>query len=209
MFDSLDHILGTRNKVRLLRCLFTLDRAVSGREACRLAGVSSIGQRSLDELVDVGIATRTEGTAQHWYAAHRGHPLASPLEALFKREAAALDQLLDTLRGGFDRIEAIMAAYVFGSFARGENRPDSDLDLLVILTGEVETATQVRQKLHALGEVVAASNGMRPSFTVLSASQLEARHASGDRFAREAVRDARWIWGEGVVESLRREGEES
>ncbi len=209
MFDSLDHILGTRNKVRLLRCLFTLDRAVSGREACRLAGVSSIGQRSLDELVDVGIATRTQGTAQHWYAAHRGHFLAPPLEALFQREAAALDRLLDTLRGGFDCIESVVAAYVIGSVARGENRPDSDLDLLVILDGQGAAARQVRQKLHALGEEISAPGGMRPSFTVLAASQLEARHASGDRFAREAVRDARWIWGEAVVESLHREGEES
>jgi len=207
MFDALDHILGTRNKVRLLRCLFSLDRAVSGREACRLAGISSIGQRALDELVDVGIASRTEGTAQHWYSAQRGHPLAPSLQALFRREAAALDQFLALLREGFDRVDSIVAVYVIGSVARGENRPESDLDLLVILEGEGEAAQQVRQALHALGEEVAASNGVRASFTLLGAPQLNARYATGDRFVQEAVHDARWIWGEGVVERLRREGE--
>jgi antitoxin ChpS len=44
----------------------------------------------------------------------------------------AVSAFLEKLRGTYDVSETIM----FGSRARGDNRPDSDLDLAIVLNGE-------------------------------------------------------------------------
>jgi uncharacterized protein len=47
-------------------------------------------------------------------------------------DSRAVSAFLAKLRGSYDVSETIM----FGSRARGDNRPDSDLDLAVVLNGE-------------------------------------------------------------------------
>lgn len=47
---------------------------------------------------------------------------------------------LEALYG--DRLDRVI---LYGSYARGDARPDSDVDLLVVLHGEVEPCTEGRQ----------------------------------------------------------------
>lgn len=54
---------------------------------------------------------------------------ARPVEAMTERGAASV--YVRWLRGTYDVAQAIM----FGSRARGDNRPDSDLDLAIVLNG--------------------------------------------------------------------------
>jgi predicted nucleotidyltransferase len=54
----------------------------------------------------------------------------SHLERAMERDAALA--FLQKLRGKYDVAQAIM----FGSRARGDHRPDSDLDLAVVLNGQ-------------------------------------------------------------------------
>jgi predicted nucleotidyltransferase len=57
--------------------------------------------------------------------------IVEPFESETKRERDVVLVFLQKLRGTYDVAEAIM----FGSRARGDHRPDSDLDLAIVLGG--------------------------------------------------------------------------
>ena len=131
----LDHVLTNRGKVRLLRALIPLSRPVSGREAAKLARLSQTpALRALDDLVTLGVLHRMETPSQHLYEVSRTHQLVRDgLEPLFRAERERIGQVLDALRTvlGPDA-NRIVSAAVFGSAARGQDRPGSDFDVLVI-----------------------------------------------------------------------------
>lgn len=77
----------------------------------------------------------------------------------------------------------LRAVYVFGSYARGEANADSDIDLLVDLTG-----TNIRS-LFALGNVYCdLGAALRKSIDLIPVSSLEqTRKSASDELFRNAV----------------------
>src|SRR5437660_8507402 len=78
-----------------------------------------------------------------------------------------------------NRVVPLRAVYLFGSHARGEARPDSDVDLCIVADGaeeQFQTATEFRRALWPL----------RPklSFTLLpiTPSRLQEKKVGGDHF---------------------------
>jgi len=76
-----------------------------------------------------------------------------------------LPTLLATLRQGFERIlgEQLEAMYLYGSQARGDAQPTSDIDVLAIIRGEfnhldlLETTAPVTCTLSLENDVVISS----------------------------------------------------
>lgn len=65
-----------------------------------------------------------------------------------------LAPLLQRLRSRFESQygDRLVSMYLYGSQARGEARPDSDVDILVLLRGPVRPSLEVRRT----GEIVSA-----------------------------------------------------
>jgi predicted nucleotidyltransferase len=201
LFHPLDDLLGTRSKVRLLRALAPLDRPISGREAARLAGVSRQALRTLDELTNAGIVHRRETAGQHLYTFNRESRLAPAVLDLFDAERERTSALFERLSSIATSAGPIVSALVFGSAARGEATPHSDLDLLVL------TSRTGVQAIHsALVEASAALEeqfGMRLSPVVLTVEQARHQQVASDPFIREVMRDGRRVYGRSVEEVLR------
>jgi len=91
---------------------------------------TSLGKRSLQlelaRLAEMGLIRRTESGSRVLYSRDGAHPSWEPLDELVERYAPDL-VLADTLGD----VPGIEAAFLFGSWARGDARDDSDLDLLV------------------------------------------------------------------------------
>lgn len=59
------------------------------------------------------------------------------------KEQSAKD-LSERLNAIFSRIEKVVFAYLFGSFARGDDFPISDIDIAVYLSGKASLADELR-----------------------------------------------------------------
>jgi predicted nucleotidyltransferase len=201
LFDPLNHILGTRNKVRLLRALAPLTRPVSGREAARLAGVSRQALRALDELAATGIVHRQETAGQHLYTFNHETRLAPAVLQLFDAERQRTSALFERLAGIISSAGPVTSAVLFGSAARGDDTPESDLDLMV-LTAEIEPEA-VYSVLVDASVTLEAEFGVRLSPVVLTLEQARRQQAEGDPLIRDVLRDARRVCGRPVEEVLR------
>lgn len=140
MGRPLDDALGTRSQVRVLRTLHRLLPGIvlSGRDVARRAGVSHPSATSgLRTLVDLGLVRVRRARRADYYELNRDHALADDMARLFDREAHLRDELV-----GFIRDQLIghrlplSEAYLFGSAARGEHGPTSDIDVALICAQE-------------------------------------------------------------------------
>jgi predicted nucleotidyltransferase len=201
LLNPLDDLLGTRTKVRLLRALVPLERPLSGREAARLAGVSRIALKALEELAAAGILNQDEATAQHLFTFNRRHHLARVIEQLFDAERRFAATVFDRLGEAVEAAEAVESAMVFGSSARGEAGPGSDLDLLVVVRGQ-EAREGVHAALMELAPGFSSDFGVRLSPVVLTLEQFRQQGEENDPFIASVRRDARHVVGRTVQELM-------
>lgn len=198
----LNHLLGTRTKVGILRALVPLDRPVSGREAARLAGVSSIALRALEELAEAGILKQEQATGQYIFTFERQHHLAPVIEKLFEAERQFTSAIFGRIREMMEGHGSVESAAVFGSSARGEAGARSDLDLLVVVRGHDEREG-VRMALAELAPALRTDFGVRLSPVVLTLEQLRKQGEENEPFIGEVQRDARHVMGRTLEDLLR------
>ena len=106
------------------------------REMARITGkAAGTMLRELNALADSGVLTRKRVGNQVRFQANPECPIYEDLRNILKRTAGVADVLRESLEPLADRI---LAAFVYGSVARGDERPGSDLDLMII--GEVSFA---------------------------------------------------------------------
>ena len=126
----MSELLGGASRYKALRCLFERpDKGFGARELAASAGIDpSNASRWLRRWADVGILERRTERRQTVYVASTD-PALAPLRLLLQQDSEAVRILRDSL----SELEGhVSAAAVFGSVARGEATPDSDLDLLLI-----------------------------------------------------------------------------
>jgi predicted nucleotidyltransferase len=200
LFDPLDEILGRRSKVRLLRALGPLDRPVSGREAARLAGLSHRVITSLDELAALGVVIRREAAGQHLYTFNREHVLADAIQHVFAEEERRSGLILDRIRLVAAEAGALYAG-VFGSAARKQDRPGSDLDVLMVVEHE-DAKERSRDAMIRMLEVLHEEYGVRPSPVVLTLAEARRQAREDSSLLRDVLRDGRCVHGRRLEDLL-------
>lgn len=101
-------------------------------------------QNALADLEGLGLVEVERGSVEHRYRLNFKHYLVGrSLRALFEAERGMAKALAHDLRPLLEGL--VLSAGLFGSFARGEAKPGSDIDLLVI----TETLKE-RERISAL-----------------------------------------------------------
>lgn len=85
------------------------------------------------------------------------------------------DNILAKVKDKINLLEPTAKVIVFGSFARGENRKDSDLDLVILLDKKKITRIDEKRIKYPLYEIEFES-GQVISPLVLSKTDWETRH---------------------------------
>ena len=111
------------------------------------------------------------------------------MRLLFDNLPASLDGQRESLARCLEAMNSVMplrAVYLFGSHARGEARPDSDVDLCIVADGATE-------QLKAAGAFRRAMHPIRPkpSFTLvpIATQRLEEKRSNGDFFFATVFRE--------------------
>lgn len=163
LVSPLDDLIGGKTSVRVLRTLSLFpEKEFTGRELALVAGgAPSKVIAELDRFRRLGLVTRRTLGRTHAWKANPEHALLRLLSPAFEHEHALRDDLMTELRRGLED-RRVSRAILFGSFARGDERPASDLDLLVV-TRRVEDMEDVRTVLDALAIRLSARFGLRLS----------------------------------------------
>lgn len=199
LFRALDEALGSTAKVRILRALLPLTSPVSGTEAQALAGVRSDGGMwtALEELTALGLLERDETRRIRFFRINPDHDLVEPLTALFAAESKRMAGLRDALRDILDRGAVrghTLSIILFGSNARGDARPASDADLLVVADAESEVGRVERVIIDAEPEI-RRRFGLRISPYVLHKARVEERYRDGDPLMQNIHSEGRTLYG--------------
>jgi predicted nucleotidyltransferase len=121
---------------RILAVLAQTTAELNLRTLARLAGVSAAqASRVMPELVELGLVERREVPPSSQFRLAREHVAAEAIMLLARSRERALQQLGEA--AGALPIPPV-AVIVFGSVARGDATPESDLDVVVVRPDEVD-----------------------------------------------------------------------
>jgi predicted nucleotidyltransferase len=161
--------------------------AFSGRRIHRLVGHGSEPgiRRAAERLVDQGIVLRRHAGRANLYQLNRQHVSAEAIELL----AGARSQLIAWLREEIASWKvAPSCAALFGSVARRQADPDSDLDLLVVRpAGVAEDSTAWEDQLASLERSATEWTGNDARIVELGESELVQARPLLENVIREGI----------------------
>src|SRR2546427_3549040 len=132
-----ERIVGSKSKVRLLRVLFRFpDSDFTGEDLGRKAGVSKpMTHQALSELVEENLVARRVAGRAYLYRLVPGSYSAKLVAPLFRDDNSPIEGLARLLG---KKLEAspVASANLYGSVVRGEEKPDSDIDIYLVLRRE-------------------------------------------------------------------------
>lgn len=200
-------LLGTPGNVRLLRELFRHGGQLTAPQLAARTGMTAQGVRfTLAALEQTGAVDSAGSARTRLYSARRGFPLATALDALFRDEEERHTAVMAAITEAVQRDGDIRAAWLYGSAARGEDRPDSDLDLVIATRDGCRVPSSAR--LRSALEEPAERLSFTPSIVALDPDDVR-RIAGGDPWWRNLVRDALMLKGDApeiYAEKLDRDG---
>ncbi len=174
---------------RVLGLLFGQpDRRFQSAELIRLAesGTGAV-HRQLQRLEASGLVLATHAGNQKYYQADPKSPIFSELSGLVVKTVGVAEPIRAALRPLSDRI---VAAFIYGSVAKGSDRARSDLDLLVV-SDELEYAD-----VYAALEVAEARLSRPVNPTVMTRAEWRRKRAQSDSFvARNATQPKLFVIG--------------
>nr|WP_294553200.1 nucleotidyltransferase domain-containing protein [uncultured Rhodopila sp.] len=181
---------GTEANVRLLRELFRHGGQTSAPHLAARTGLARAGVRAgLAALEGMGIVASARTGRTHLYNACADHPLSACLAALFEAEEARFTAIRDTVRSAAAGSGAdVIAAWIYGSVARGEDRPNSDVGIAVVAAPAQRA--RVLDPTRAALVAPAATLGFVPSVIGLDRGDLRRLAREHDPWWRGVVADA-------------------
>lgn len=197
--------LGSAGNVRILRALALERAAQSAPHLARLTGLSPQGVRLILDTLSRQRLVHVQGSGRsQLYQLNGSHPVAQSLLGLFQEEQQRWDRLFETIRERLARHgTSVRAAWLYGSVARGEDTPLSDLDIALVVSSS-DVADRVRDDLMPLED----EQHVRISLAVLTPIELAAL-SDDDRWWSEVVRDARILKGSSPEAAKRKAAKEA
>jgi predicted nucleotidyltransferase len=154
------------------------------RELARLTGNTLyLVQRELARLERSGIVQKERRGNRVYYRAQEKNPAFLDLKRFFIKTVAMGDGILEALA---DLTPEITLAFIYGSVAAGEDKPGSDVDIMVIGN------TSLKELSKILGPL-SRDLGRELNPTVYSSKELKKRIDDGNAFI-ESVMEAPKIW---------------
>lgn len=184
--EPLNEILGNRVQVKLLRVLVRTGGSFTGRELARIIGYSQNQTRlALEELERNGLVVWQSAGRSHLYSADMENMIISDfLEDGFRMEDSLLDQLAAVY---FKEVgKDLVSVVIFGSVARGEEKPDSDVDLIAVVKDKADLRS-IEDRVAGASVKATRRFGNQMTAIVLKKSDYEKKIRQKKGFWREVA----------------------
>lgn len=193
-------LLGNPVPIKAVFVLLKNREGITGRSLASLLGVSTFKMHYvLKFLVAQGVLTETVVGRSHLYRIHRDHIL---VQEVFLPLFRFQEDLFTNL--GKDLMRSLkpkpITIILYGSVARGEEKPNSDLDLFLIYkeptgSGPVSENNLMMEKItRKYGNVVTLRRGVL--------SEVKERHLARDELIRNIFKEGIVLAGLSLVEVL-------
>ncbi len=181
----IEALFSSKTRVRLLaRLLLSPGESFYVRQLAALEGLSyNAVQREAAALSDAGILSREESGNRVYYSADERCPIYGELRVILLKTVGLGDVLRRALRKGE---ETIRVAFLFGSFGRGEEKAESDVDLAII--GSISS-----RKLSTLLAEPKRVLGREVNYVVFPVEEFRERLGQQDHFVATLLREPKFF----------------
>lgn len=194
----------SRGTAAILRALAGADTPFSVRELARLAGVSQTGARHVvDALSEHGLVDVDPAAGAHLVRLNREHLAVEPSIAIANLRGRLMDRLHEEVTAW--ELPPIHVS-LYGSAARGDGGPTSDIDLLVVHDDISSEQEQDRwdDQLVRSGDHIHRWTGNWVSWFQVTGDRLAGMIARGHPLVAEWRRDCVNLYGSPLLMLLRR-----
>lgn len=195
----LEQVIGSKTAIGLVRALLTHHGKVfTVRSLAETAGVSpSEASLVVKQLEESGVLKlQPVGRSYLVTLNEQSFVLQRIMKPVIRAESETLDELIKLLRRCFKyKKEGINSVYLFGSVVKGEEKNDSDVDLLVI-SGDFDKASAAVSKAQ---EQVAAAFNKKLSPLILSERELASKRDKNSELIDSIISDHILVVGKDLL----------
>lgn len=183
----------------ILRVLATQGRSVSGREVARLSGHNqSSTRRALARWETVGLVHGDAHAHATLFSLNRQHVLWEPIERILASPARVEQAIAEMVH---ERTHARGTVALYGSVARGDSGPDSDIDLVLVAADDMD-AEEVDRLRDDLTEAVESLTGNTVQIVEISRAQLQRMARDQDPLVESWRTESRTLSGEDLTRMI-------
>lgn len=178
-YRPLNYILGNSIKIDIIRFLVKTSAEWSGREIAKELKTSPAAcHKALKSLYREGILLlRTTGNT-YLYRLNPNHLIVKKqLQPLFRWELRSVKNLADLITAKIKKFSPryFVSVALFGSIIRHQEKPDSDIDLLVLIKTP-GNKPKVEWLMNKLGNFLSSNTGNRLAPYILSVTEFRQKY---------------------------------
>lgn len=176
-------LFGSHARVGVLGLLLANpDKEYYQRQMGAILGFSVMSvQRELRKLKKINLVIETKRGKQKFYRMNKKSPIFNELKMIFLKTVLVNEVLKKCLKKEKKKIEV---AFIYGSFAKGEEKEESDIDLFVI--GNISN-----RELSARLSEAKRTVSREINFVVYSKEEFKKRILNGDHFLKSIMKEAK------------------
>ncbi len=187
MSKLLDKLFGSRTRARLLGWLFAHSgESYSVRQLASILGDDPSNlSKELAKLEELGILISSRERNLKRFQVNQECAFGPELKGLVQKTTG----IMGRLRSALQTAKGIDFAFVYGSFAKGTENAESDIDLLIV--GDIDL-----DKLDRIFIGLEKAFGRTVNYVLYNKREYETKKAEGNAFLQEVRgRDKIWIIG--------------
>ncbi len=148
------------------------------REIARQIGKDAAGiKRELDTLVKIGLLAREKRGIQKYYFVNKGSPIFSEMKGLVFKTTG----VQGAMKASLSRLKGVHTAFIYGSYAKGSEKEDSNINIMVIGQANI---TELNDMVMGLEEKLKRDI----DYLVFDEQEYRKRKESKDPFIREILK---------------------
>lgn len=203
--NPLDKILSNEIKVKILRFLCKTEAEWSGRQIAQEIKVSPAAcHKALRELNNEGALLLRSIGKSNLYSLNKENLIVSDLlKPLYERESKIPDEIYEGIVRNIPSlvIKDIVSIAIFGSVKKREERPTSDIDLLVLVKNS-ENKGEVEEDFGKVNEKIISRFGNTVSPYIQTVKEFNSKYKKGLSLIKNILKSHRLLFGTPLEELL-------